>query len=415
MYLARYTLEHANWAVAAGRVKPSVAGMLPADVLALLSQGQLAQLAVRCHFAPEGLRAEVLVPCADKAAAAPQQPLAACPDIDWCGDAAGFNALAAALGPHRVWLDARDFHVRGVPCAVAASWLPDWGLFRQLARQFGFTHQINITRRPADVDGQRTLRKHLARLEILAQDEVWPAPWLQGQRQLVERRLASPWLLDELLACPDANACAMLMAGLQPRLLEQGGATLLEGRLQRGSFDELLLTGLGSEHFVDVEPLADAGRCVAEATLLAALGARAPANDASAKAFDAFVSHAVADAAAARRLCAQLEAAGLRCWIAPRDIPAGQHYAEVIDDALRQSRTLVLLMSAAALASPHVLRELERAVHHRARVLPVRLEPVEPQRAFSYLLSGCQWAEAMSPAEERLAVGRLRDGIAAAL
>jgi len=36
---------------------------------------------------------------------------------------------------------------------------------------------------------------------------------------------------------------------------------------------------------------------------------------------DIFISHSSADCAAAEQICAYLEATGLSCWIAPRDIP----------------------------------------------------------------------------------------------
>jgi hypothetical protein len=37
-------------------------------------------------------------------------------------------------------------------------------------------------------------------------------------------------------------------------------------------------------------------------------------------AFDAFISYSSKDKAAADATCAVLEASGVRCWIAPRDI-----------------------------------------------------------------------------------------------
>lgn len=40
-------------------------------------------------------------------------------------------------------------------------------------------------------------------------------------------------------------------------------------------------------------------------------------------AHDVFISHSAKDKEAAHGLCAGLEARGLRCWIAPRDIVPG--------------------------------------------------------------------------------------------
>ena len=43
-----------------------------------------------------------------------------------------------------------------------------------------------------------------------------------------------------------------------------------------------------------------------------------------------FISHSATDRDAAEAICAALEAAGLACWIAPRDIPAGTPWAAAI-------------------------------------------------------------------------------------
>ena len=109
--------------------------------------------------------------------------------------------------------------------------------------------------------------------------------------------------------------------------------------------------------------------------------------------WDFFVSHASADAAAAVSLCKQLELLGLRTWIAPRDIGPGAHYAESIIDGIERSHAVLMLVSPAALSSPHVLREIERTVSLRRSLFPVRLADVQPQGALAYLLSGCQWLD----------------------
>ena len=42
---------------------------------------------------------------------------------------------------------------------------------------------------------------------------------------------------------------------------------------------------------------------------------------------DVFVSYATEDRSTAEAVCAALEASGLRCWIAPRDIHPGSVWA----------------------------------------------------------------------------------------
>ena len=109
-----------------------------------------------------------------------------------------------------------------------------------------------------------------------------------------------------------------------------------------------------------------------------------------------FISYASQDVAAADKLCAALEAAGLPCWIAPRDVAPGQSYAAAIVAAISDCRMLVLLLSQSAVVSPHVLREVERASSKRRPVLPVRLDDTALPPELEYFLSVNHWLDAPS-------------------
>src|SRR6516225_8934968 len=87
-------------------------------------------------------------------------------------------------------------------------------------------------------------------------------------------------------------------------------------------------------------------------------------------AHDVFVSYSAADRAPAFSVVEGLESRGIRCWVAPRDIPPGSEYGEEIVEAIKGSRILVLIFSAQANSSPHVRREVERAVSARRAILP---------------------------------------------
>lgn len=140
--------------------------------------------------------------------------------------------------------------------------------------------------------------------------------------------------------------------------------------------------------------MTDVGRSVSEAMLHNLLERMRRSAGVRFTEFDVFVSYASGDRAVADRLCDFLEANGKRCWIAPRDIAPGEHYAEIIDATLKRTRTLVILLTKASTSSSHVLRELERAVHYGLRVCPIRLDLIEPSGALGYLLSGTQWIDA---------------------
>ena len=109
---------------------------------------------------------------------------------------------------------------------------------------------------------------------------------------------------------------------------------------------------------------------------------------------DVFLSHAAVDRAAAQAILAALESSGVRCWIAPRDIPAGAEYGEHIVEAVKGCRVFVVVFSAAANASPHVRREVERAVSTDRTIVPFRIENVTPSRAMEYCLGGTHWFDA---------------------
>jgi adenylate cyclase len=91
-----------------------------------------------------------------------------------------------------------------------------------------------------------------------------------------------------------------------------------------------------------------------------------------------------------------LESRGIRCWVAPRDIPAGSEYGEEIVGAIKGCRILVLIFSAQANSSPHVRREVERAVSARRAILPFRVEDITPTGAMEYALGNTHWLDAFT-------------------
>jgi len=118
-------------------------------------------------------------------------------------------------------------------------------------------------------------------------------------------------------------------------------------------------------------------------------------------AFDAFISYSSKDKAAADAACAVLENAGVRVWIAPRDIRAGGEYGAAIIDAIDQCRVMVLIFSSNANASQQILREIERAVSKGVAVVPVRIEEVTPTRSMAYFLGTIHWLDALTPPIEK--------------
>ena len=104
-----------------------------------------------------------------------------------------------------------------------------------------------------------------------------------------------------------------------------------------------------------------------------------------------FISHSSSDAAAAAEICNLLEQNRMDCFIAPRDIRSGKEYAEEIVNGIERSTAMVLLLSKAANSSPHVLREVERAVSKRIPILVYKLEDVDLSKSLEYFLMTHQW------------------------
>jgi hypothetical protein len=114
-------------------------------------------------------------------------------------------------------------------------------------------------------------------------------------------------------------------------------------------------------------------------------------------AFDVFISHSSNDKVAADATCAALEAAAIRCWIAPRDVRAGREYAEEIINAIDACHVMVLIFSASANASTQVRREIERAVSKGVTIVTMRIEDVLPSRSMEFYLDAIHWLDALTP------------------
>jgi len=109
---------------------------------------------------------------------------------------------------------------------------------------------------------------------------------------------------------------------------------------------------------------------------------------------DVFLSYASQDAAAADTVVAVLESKGIRCWIAPRDVTPGEFYAGSIVHAIDTTKAIVLILSGSAAASPHVVREVERAASKRHPVISLRLDQAPLPADLEYFLNTSQWLDA---------------------
>jgi TIR domain-containing protein len=91
-------------------------------------------------------------------------------------------------------------------------------------------------------------------------------------------------------------------------------------------------------------------------------------------AHDVFISYAKGDRARAAELASALEVNGWSVWW-DRDIPPGRTFDEVIEEALTQTRSVVVLWSAESVKSRWVRTEASAAAE-RGTLVPALIEPV---------------------------------------
>ena len=77
--------------------------------------------------------------------------------------------------------------------------------------------------------------------------------------------------------------------------------------------------------------------------------------------YDVFISHSARDRAVAEAACDAIERAGHLCWIAPRDLGAGEEPAEASFVGISRSKVFLLILSSESAEAKQVVREAERA------------------------------------------------------
>lgn len=92
-----------------------------------------------------------------------------------------------------------------------------------------------------------------------------------------------------------------------------------------------------------------------------------------------FISYSSLDQEFAERLYEDLQNAGVRCWYAPEDLQMGAKIRAAIDEAIRESGKVLLVLSANALSSRWVEKEFETAFDEEQRrgdsvLFPIRLD-----------------------------------------
>ena len=109
------------------------------------------------------------------------------------------------------------------------------------------------------------------------------------------------------------------------------------------------------------------------------------------RAAEVFISHASADREEiAAPLSKFLEDAGVRCWIAPRDIPLGDTYPTAIVKGLKNCRCVLVVVTANCAASTEVPKEVELGSKHGKRMIALLMDGTPLPESLEYALSAVQ-------------------------
>ena len=131
-------------------------------------------------------------------------------------------------------------------------------------------------------------------------------------------------------------------------------------------------------------------------------------------AYDVFISYSTKNKTVADALCKFLEEKKIRCWMAPRNILAGQNYAEAIAQALTKVKIFVLVYSNYSLASQWVQSETNMAVTRRKIIIPFRIKDCSfEETAMEVYLTDRHWIDAFPDPEKSF--DKLADAITSSL
>lgn len=117
---------------------------------------------------------------------------------------------------------------------------------------------------------------------------------------------------------------------------------------------------------------------------------------------DIFISYSSKQKSIADGVCHYLEENGFKCWMAPRDIPVGSEYGDLIEEAIKTSKVVVLVFSQAASISKWVKGEINVAFTEDKPILPFRIDETEIKGGFRVMLNQMHWIDAFPHYADRL-------------
>ncbi len=118
---------------------------------------------------------------------------------------------------------------------------------------------------------------------------------------------------------------------------------------------------------------------------------------------DVFISYEHQSKSIADNICAYLEAKGVRCWYAPRDVVGP--YADAIVKAIEECKVFVLILNHNSSESIHVLNEVEmaynRIIQGELTLVPFKVDDGILSKSMEYYVKRLHWIDAVSATLEQ--------------
>lgn len=105
--------------------------------------------------------------------------------------------------------------------------------------------------------------------------------------------------------------------------------------------------------------------------------------------YSCFISYSTRDEEFAKRLHADLQDSGVRCWFAPEDLKIDDRVLSTIDEAIRLRDKLVLILSKSSIESDWVEHEANKALEEEERrgtpvLFPIRIDGAVMKTEFGW-------------------------------
>lgn len=325
----------------------------------------------------------------------------------YADDSSDFDAWLAEPNAYKREIKSGQFSVQGVPVTVNARMYPVLShlIAAALEQKAYFSYQIHFNKLANSAELERSARKHNLRLE----DVFLPQKIRRHQQQLAKDAGKSELLIEEgfssdstfadyvVTQLEDEFALVLADYDLSDSPLVEDDNTLdwFETGLSRAYLEDLSLTDVLSMT-ISREDLTSAMSPGEQLSQQSPSAQRHQTHETAAE-VEVFISYSSRNRPQAFAACQGLEQSGLRCWIAPRDITPGEEYPTAIMRGIRAAKVMLLVFSPDSNVSPHVLREVERAISLNIPVVPMLIEEAELSSNMEYLISSCHWMDALTP------------------